>query len=361
MRIAQVAPLYERVPPVLYGGTERVVSYLTEQLVRLGHDVTLFATRDSLTSARLVAACPRSLRLDAAVVDPLAHHMIQLDQVARQASRFDIIHFHTDYVHFPVSRLAGWPHVTTLHGRLDIRDLQLVYRTFSEEPLVSISENQREPVPFANWQGTVYHGLPADRYRCRGGGDYLAFVGRVSREKRLDRAIAIAVAAGRRLRIAAKIDPVDESYFNAQIKPLLEQPGIEFVGEIGEHEKEEFIGNAAALLFPIDWCEPFGLVMIEAMACGTPVIAWRCGSVPEVIADGISGFIVDSLESAVAAVGRLDAINRRRCRQEFEARFTVERMAADYLAIYEQLAPVRAEAGMRPWPPLSPASPEAGP
>jgi glycosyltransferase involved in cell wall biosynthesis len=338
VRIAQIAPLYERVPPASYGGTERVVSYLTEELVALGHDVTLFASGDSITRARLVAPCTRALRLDTSVVDQLAHHMLLLDRVFREYSRFDILHFHIDYLHFPLSRLLGATQVTTLHGRLDLDDLQPLYREFGSMPLVSISQAQRDPIPWANWQATVHHGLPLDLHAFRPGpGGYLAFLGRVSPEKRVDRAIEIAQRAGWPIRIAAKVDRADREYFESTIQPLLSEPGVEYVGEIGEVEKTEFLGNAAALLFPIDWCEPFGLVMIEALACGTPVIAWRRGSVGEVITDGVTGFVVDSIADAVTAVSRIGTIDRPACRAEFERRFTVDRMTGDYLRVYEGL------------------------
>lgn len=338
MRIAQVSPLYESVPPKYYGGTERVVSYLTEELVAQGHDVTLFASGDSVTKARLVAPCRRSLRLDKNCIDQLSHHLLMLEMVAQRAREFDIIHYHVDYLHFPLSRRLGRPQVTTLHGRLDIPDLVPLYREFRDMPVVSISNAQREPLPFANWQGTVYHGLPLDLYTFRPEpGRYLAFLGRISPEKRLDRAIRIALRTGLELKIAAKVDRVDKEYFESVIKPLLKEPGIEYLGEIGEGEKDEFLGNALALLFPIDWPEPFGLVMIEALACGTPVIAYRRGSVPEVLEDGVTGFIVHGFEDAVRAVEEVHKIERARCRAVFEERFSARRMAQDYLAIYQNL------------------------
>jgi glycosyltransferase involved in cell wall biosynthesis len=338
MRIAQVAPLYESVPPKLYGGTERVVSVLTEELVREGHQVTLFASGDSETSARLVPACPESLRLNNGCMDQLAHHVLMLEQVFSELHNFDIIHFHIDYLHFPLSRRTGAINVTTLHGRLDIPDLQPLYRNFSEMPVVSISDAQREPLPSINWQGTVYHGLQEDRFPFhKEKGEYLAFLGRVSPEKGLDDAIKIAQRAGMRLRIAAKVDAEDKDYFESVIEPMLKDPNIEFIGEIGYPDKGEFLGNAAALLFPINWPEPFGLVMIEAMACGTPVVAYSSGSVPEVLADGVTGFLVNSVETAAEAVGRLSEIDRSRCRHTFEERFSAQRMAHDYLAIYEKL------------------------
>jgi len=338
MRIAQVAPLVESVPPPGYGGTERVVSYLTEELVREGHDVTLFASGDSRTAAELVACAPRSLRLDEAVIDQLAHQVVELEAVAAAAHRFDIIHWHVDYFHFPMSRRLGVPNVTTLHGRLDIPDLQPVYDDFREMPIVSISNDQRIPLPQANWAATVHHGMPLDELKPHlEPGAYLAFLGRVSPEKRADRAIEVARRAGMPLRIAAKVDPADQEYFDREIEPLLEQDHVDFIGEIGPDEKNDFLGNARALVFPIDWNEPFGLAMIESMACGTPVIAYRSGSVPEVIDEGISGFIVDDIEGATEAAGRLDEIDRTGVREAFERRFDVARMARDYLEVYERL------------------------
>ncbi len=341
MRIAQVAPLYESVPPRLYGGTERVVSWLTEALVRQGHDVTLFASGDSVTKARLVAPVPKALRLDASCVDQLALHLILLEEVFRRRGDFDVVHFHCDYLHFPLSRRHRQPHLTTLHGRLDIPELPRLYHEYEGEPVVSISDAQRRPLPWLNWQGTVYHGLPPGLHTFRDGpGQYLAFLGRVSPEKGVDRAIEIARRLGRPLKIAAKVDRADRDYFKEQIEPLLRRsaPLVEFVGEVGGRDKDEFLGKATALLFPIDWPEPFGLVMIEAMACGTPVIAFRRGSVPEVIDDGVTGLIVDDVEAAVRAVGRVGELSRRRCREVFERRFSDERMARDYVALYARLA-----------------------
>jgi glycosyltransferase involved in cell wall biosynthesis len=338
MRIAQVAPLFESVPPKCYGGTERVVSYLTEELVRQGHEVTLFASGDSVTKARLVPACQRSLRLDARCQNQMTYHLVMLEQVFRRAEEFDIVHFHVDYMHYPMSRREPITHVTTLHGRLDIPDLVPLYREFQDIPVISISNGQRQPLPWANWQATVYHGLPADLYRFREKpGSYLAFLGRISPEKRVDRAIEIARRVGMPLKIAAKIDRVDKDYFDSDIAPLLRDPSVEFVGEISDGAKDEFLGNAYALLFPIDWPEPFGLVMIEAMACGTPVVAYRDGAVPEVMEQGQTGFVVEGLEDAVEAVRRVPQLNRRRCRDVFEKRFTATRMAHDYLRIFEGL------------------------
>jgi len=339
MRIAQVAPLYESVPPKYYGGTERVVSYLTEELHRQGHEVTLFASGDSVSSARLVAASRRSLRLDKHCVDQMAHHILMLERVFQCAGEFDVVHFHVDYLHFPLSRRQRLAHVTTLHGRLDIPDLVPLYQEFREMPVVSISDAQREPLSWANWQATVYHGLPGDLFRFHPEpGTYFAFLGRISPEKRVDRAIEIAKRVGMPLKIAAKVDLVDEDYFESVVAPLLRDPLIEYVGEIGDGEKDEFLGNAYALLFPIDWPEPFGLVMIEAMACGTPIIAYRHGSVAEVMEEGHTGFIVTTLEGAIEAARRIPELSRKRCREVFEERFTSRRMAADYLRVYERLA-----------------------
>ena len=338
MRIAQVAPLYESVPPKYYGGTERVVSYLTEELVRQGHEVTLFASGDSETKARLVAACRRSLRLDKHCIDQLAHHIVMLERVFQQASEFDIVHFHVDYLHFSMSRRQQITHVTTLHGRLDIPDLFPLYQEFREMPVISISNVQREPLPWANWQATVYHGLPADLYRFRAEpGSYFAFLGRISPEKRVDRAIEIAKRVQIPLKIAAKVDRVDKKYFKSAIEPLLHDSLVEVVGEISDREKDEFLGNAYALLLPIDWPEPFGLVMIEAMACGTPVIAYCGGAVPEIMEEGHTGFIVEELEDAVEAARRIPKLSRKRCREVFEQRFTATRMANDYVRVYERL------------------------
>lgn len=340
MRIAQVSPLYESVPPKLYGGTERVVAYLTEALIEQGHEVTLFASGDSDSRAELVAGSPQALRLSGCS-QPLAYHIIQLDQVLARADEFDVIHFHTDFLHFPAARFLTTPHLTTLHGRLDIPELWSLYNHFRKVPLVSISDAQRRPLPFANWQATVYHGLPADLYRFDPqGGEYLAFLGRISPEKRVDRAIEIAIQAEMPLRIAAKVDAADQEYFEQRIRPMLDHPLVEFIGEVNDREKQELLGGARALLFPIDWPEPFGLVMIEAMACGTPVIAFRHGSVPEVMEEGRTGYVVESVEAAVEAVQRLDRIDRSVCREVFEQRFSSQAMAQGYLQLYERLTAV---------------------
>jgi glycosyltransferase involved in cell wall biosynthesis len=339
MKIAQVAPLYESVPPKFYGGTERVVSYLTEELVRQGHQVTLFASGDSVTQARLVEACSRSLRLDQECVDQLAHHIVLLEQVFRQASAFDLMHFHIDYLHFPLSVRQQIPTVTTLHGRLDLPDLVPLYKMFPSTPVVSISNAQRAPLPWVNWLGTVYHGLPEDLYTFQETpGTYLAFLGRITPEKGVEQAIAIAQQVGMPLKIAAKVDRVDRKYFQEVVQPLLQNNAlVEYLGEVGGDNKDAFLGEAYAVLFPIDWPEPFGLVMIEAMACGTPVVAYPRGAVPEVLEDGVTGWIVEGIEEAVQAVGRVSAISRARCRQIFEERFLASRMAQDYLRIYKEL------------------------
>jgi glycosyltransferase involved in cell wall biosynthesis len=340
MRIALVAPLYESVPPKLYGGTERVVHYLTEELVRHGHEVTLFASGDSVTKGRLVSSCPVALRLNPGRMDSLAAHFLMLEHVFRSARDFDVIHFHVDYLHFPFSRRCSTPHVTTLHGRLDLPTVSPLYEEFSEVPLVSISDAQRRPLKNANWIGTVHHGLPRDLLTYgEGKGGYLAFLGRISPEKRVDRAIEIARRVGMRIRIAAKIDAADRKYFEETIQPLFDSPHVEYVGEIAEHEKAGFLGEAQAFLFPIDWPEPFGLVMIESLACGTPVVAFRGGSVEEVVEDGVTGFIVDNIDDAVDAVSRVGEIDRTRCRKFFETRFGADRMMADYVKVYTQLQP----------------------
>ena len=341
MRIAQIAPLCERVPPNLYGGTERIVSYLTEELVRQGHEVTLFASGDSKTSAKLVPCCDRALRLNPSVKDTLPYHIIMLEEVRKRADQFDLLHFHIDFLHAPMVRQLAARTLTTQHGRLDLPDLAPFYGVFRELPLVSISNNQRRYLPHANWVGSVHHGLPRDLlpFKPRPNGGYLAFLGRISPEKGPNRAIEIAARAGMPLKIAAKVDRVDQAYWDEFIHPMVKaHPNVEFIGEIDEHEKAAFLGDAAALLFPIDWPEPFGLVMIEAMACGTPVIALRRGSVPEIVEEGVSGFVVDTVEQATAAVRRIPNLDRAKVRNAFERRFTAERMTRGYLEIYRGLA-----------------------
>lgn len=348
MKILQVAPLYESVPPKYYGGTERIVSYLTEELVQAGHDVTLFASGDSVTSARLKPQVQKSLRLSEKNIDYIAHHLLMVEQLVQCAHEFDVIHSHIDYFPYSSLRRLQTPVVTTLHGRLDLQDLVPLYEEFGDIPLVSISNSHREPLPWVNWQGTVYHGLPLNLYnyyeKSKG---YLAFLGRISPEKRLDYAIEIAERANKRLLIAAKVDKVDQEYFKTVIEPLIHSPNIEFIGEIGESEKNDFLGNAEALLFPIDWPEPFGLVMIEALACGTPVIAWPRGAVPEIIDPGKTGFIVEEIDQAVQAVEKLQNIDRKQCRQVFEEKFSAKRMAEDYLRIYQKLIGIKEETRMR--------------
>src|SRR5471030_731315 len=347
MKIAQIAPLAESVPPLLYGGTERVVSNLTEELVRQGHEVTLFASGDSQTAAELVACTDVALRLNPKVRDHMPYHLMMIDQVRRRAAEFDVLHFHIDLLQFPLIRDFADRTVTTLHGRLDLPDLLPFYRAFPEIPVVSISDHQRLPMPPVNWVGRVHHGVPADLlpFTAVPKGGYLAFLGRISPEKRPDRAIEIAVQSGMPLKIAAKIDAVDRAYWDSTIAPLVERhANVEYVGEINERQKGAFLGNASALLFPIDWPEPFGLVMIEAMACGTPVVAYRRGSVDEVVDHGLTGFIVRTIEQAVEAVSRLSELDRGIVRACFDKRFSVERMARDYLEIYRALPGVSAPA-----------------
>ncbi len=342
MKIAQVAPLVEAVPPKLYGGTERVVAYLTDALVELGHEVTLFASGDSLTKATLVPIWPRALRLDPSVMDPFAPVFMQMEMVARRASEFDVIHAHLDYFGYPLLRRLGVPSVTTLHGRLDLPELPPLYELYGDIPVVSISDSQRAPLPQANYVATISHGLPKDLLaKGSGAGGYLAFLGRISPEKAPDAAIRIAAAAGIPLKIAAKVDRVDEEYFKSTIEPLLSLDHVEFIGEISEDQKGEFLGNAAGLLFPIAWREPFGLVMIEAMACGTPVIAFENGSVPEVIEHGLTGFIAHNEREAVEAVSRIGTLDRDRIRDEFDRRFTAHHMAQNYLKLYARLARIQ--------------------
>src|SRR5476649_152312 len=338
MRIAQIAPLTESVPPKLYGGTERVVSYITEALVELGHDVTLFASGDSQTKAKLEAVWPRALRLDPAIRDRIAPHMLLMEMVRRRADDFDVLHFHLDYYSFSLFKRQDTPFVTTLHGRLDLPEQQPVFNTFNTAPVISISDAQRHPLPQAKWLTTVYHGLPETRYMPQPVEQtYLAFLGRISPEKRVDTAIRIAGRCGMKIKIAAKVDSADREYYEREIAPLMELPYVEFIGEIADDQKASFLSGAHALLFPIDWPEPFGLVMIESMACGTPVIAMRRGSVPEVLDEGVTGFIVDTEDEAAAAARRLHDLDRSRIRQVFESRFTARRMADDYLALYRDL------------------------
>ena len=340
MRIAQVAPLTEAVPPKLYGGTERVVHWLTEELVALGHDVTLFASGDSQTSAKLDATWPKALRLDGSVRDANALHMVMLERVLQKCDdeEFDFLHFHLDYYPFSLFSRQPTPFLTTLHGRLDLPEHQPVFTTFSSIPVISISDAQRRPVPQANWLGTIHHGLPEKLLSPRPvTPGYMAVLGRIAPEKGVDRAIKIAIRCGIPLKIAAKVDRADQEYYDEIIRPLIDHPLVEYVGEIGDHEKSDFLSGAIGLLLPIDWPEPFGLVMIEAMACGTPVIAYNRGSVAEIVDEGLTGFIVEDETSAVAAVARLPALSRDAVRKQFEARFTARRMALDYLAAYRGL------------------------
>jgi glycosyltransferase involved in cell wall biosynthesis len=354
VRIAQVAPLFESVPPQGYGGTERVVSYLTEALVAMGHEVTLFAAGDSVTQAELVPVVDCSIRLAARRLEWLMWHTVMLDRAFERADEFDVIHFHTDFLHYPMARLCATPSVTTMHGRLDLPDLAALHRHFADQPLVSISDSQRRQMPDAHWVATVHHGLPKDLYREGAAQEgYFAFVGRMSPEKRVDRAIEIAIACRTKLRIAAKVDAADQAYFEREIRGLLDHPLIEYVGEIGEAEKGEFIGRARAMLFPIDWPEPFGLVMIESLACGTPVIAYDCGSVAEVMDHGVNGYIVRDQDQAIEAARRIGEIDRKQCRRSFEQCFTAERMASQYLEVYRALS--RAAATIRPALQRSPA------
>lgn len=351
MRIAQVSPLYESVPPKYYGGTERVVSYLTEELVRMGHEVTLFASGDSVTSARLVSPRLQATRLDPDCQDEIVHHVLMMEQVYQAAADFDVIHCHVDYFALPLARRCPVPTLTTLHGRLDLDDILPMYREFRDLPFVSVSEAQRRPLPWLNWVGTVHHGVPKELYRFHSEpGGYLVFLGRISPEKGVEDAIRITKRAGMHLKIAAKIAKPDAAYFEAVVKPLLEHPLVEFVGEIGEGEKNEFLGRAYALLFPIDWPEPFGMVMAEAMACGTPIIAYPHGSVPEVVIPGVNGLVVHGVEAAVDAVKEVARIPRAGCREVFEERFTSARMAEEYVGVYRGL--VEMQAGM----PALPAS-----
>jgi glycosyltransferase involved in cell wall biosynthesis len=339
MRIAQISPLTEAVPPKLYGGTERVISWLTEELVALGHDVTLFASGDSRTSAQLKAIWPRALRLDESIRDPIGLHLTMLEQVRRQADEFDLMHFHLDYYPFSLFSRQPTPFVTTLHGRLDLPELQPVFSTFASVPVISISNSQRRPIPQANWIKTIYHGLPAHLLTPQPvRPSYLAFLGRISPEKMVDRAIRIAERCGLPIKIAAKIDKVDRDYFEEKIRPLMSLPFVEYIGEITDEQKSAFLSGAIALLVPIDWPEPFGLVMIEALACATPVVAFNRGAVPEIVEDGLTGFIVEDETSAVGAIGQLSTLSREQVRTRFEERFTARRMASEYLEAYRKLA-----------------------
>jgi glycosyltransferase involved in cell wall biosynthesis len=341
LRIAQVAPLYESVPPKLYGGTERVVSYLTEELVRRGNQVTLFASGDSVTSAKLQAGYPEALRLAGLAqlaANGMGMHLPMLSQVFDHAGDFDIIHCHIDYWTFPFSRLIATPTLTTLHGRLDLDELHPIYHNYKDLPLISISDAQRKPLPSMNWVSTIHHGVPRQHLHFNpNGGKYLAFLGRIAPEKRPDIAIQVARKAGIPLKIAAKVDEVDREYFKTTIEPMIQAPGVEYIGEINEMQKSEFLGNALALLFTIDWPEPFGLVMIEALACGTPVIARPCGSVPEVLRDGVTGFLASEFDDLVAAVRKVDTLSRHACHEEYERRFAVEVMAEKYQRVYHEL------------------------
>ncbi|MDZ4675965.1 MAG: glycosyltransferase family 4 protein [Oligoflexia bacterium] len=339
MRIAQVSPLFESVPPKLYGGTERVVSYLTEELIRLGHDVTLFASGDSLTAARLVSPCAKAIRQLGKNDCSLIPQLVMLEQLKREKSEYDIAHFHLDYLHYSLLREHDIPSVTTMHSRLDIAQLIPLYQEFSEIPVVSISDAQRIPLPWLNWKGTVHHGLPTDLYSLYTKPQrYAAFLGRISPEKRPDRAIEITRRAGIKLKIAAKVGYPDEDYWENFIKPLIaKSPHVEFIGEINETEKNEFLGNATVMIAPIDWPEPFGLVIIEAMACGTPVLAYRCGSTPELIKNGVNGYIVDNMSSAEKCMNKINEIDRTKCRLYFEEHFAVEKMAREYVRVYENI------------------------
>jgi glycosyltransferase involved in cell wall biosynthesis len=338
MKIAQVSPLWESVPPKLYGGTERIVSYLTEELVRQGHDVTLFASGDSVTDAKLEAPCHQALRLNTGIFNREAPLISMMEQVFSSAEQFDVIHSHLDFLAFSLSRRSPVPVVTTLHGRLDLPELVPVFRDFSDLPLVSISDSQRRPLPWCNWMGTVYHGLPSNLYTGHPeSGQYLAFLGRISPEKCPDQAIELAKRVGMPLRLAAKVDPADRAYFERVVEPLLDHPLVEFVGEVTDAQKNDFIGNAHALVCPYDWPEPFGLVLIEAMACGTPVLAYRRGSIPEVIEHGVTGLISESLDEMTAQVQDIPSIDRRRCRDMFDERFTVEQMVRNYVQLYHHI------------------------
>ncbi len=350
MRIAQVAPLWESVPPQRYGGTERIVSYITEELVNQGHEVTLFASGDSVTAARLEAICPQALRLNTGIFNRDAPITMLLEQAfGARAEDFDLIHSHLDFLGFPLARRCPTPVLTTLHGRLDLPELVPVFRTFSDMPLISISDAQRRPLAWANWLATVYHGLPEQLYSFHPQpGAYLAFLGRIAPEKCPEQAIEVAKRVGMPLRIAAKVDPADRDYFRAKIEPLMDHPLVEFLGEITDEEKNEFIGGAYALVCPYDWPEPFGLVLIEALACGTPVLAYRRGSIPEIIEDGVTGFISENVSEMAETVARVGSLDRTRCRASFERRFTARRMVQDYVSCYKKLTMKESPRGRRP-------------
>lgn len=349
MRIAQIAPAWESVPPKGYGGTERVVAYLTEELVRQGHEVTLFATADSETSARLVPIGERGVRSDANLTDATPLHVAACDRVLEMADEFDVLHFHLDLVHFPLLKYCPIPAITTFHNRLDLPELVPFFRQFRDCPVVSISLSHRKPAPYLNWAGNIYHGLPLDLYHLEKSPEgYLAFLGRICPEKGVDRAIRIANQTGLPLKIASKVDDQQRNYLETEIRPLMSLSNVEFVGEINDHQKQEFLGNAKALLFPINWPEPFGLVMIEALACGTPVIAFRNGSVDEVMEPGVSGFVCETIEEAVIAVERIRELSRARCREYFEERFSVTRMAKDYLKLYQSQMASKTEGSIYP-------------
>jgi glycosyltransferase involved in cell wall biosynthesis len=339
MRIAQVAPLHESVPPKTYGGTERILSWLTEGLIKKGHDVTLFASGDSVTRARLISIVPRALRLEPNfMVDKVGYHALMFEQVLKLAASFDIIHFHSDYAHLPYVRLMQTPTLTTTHSRLDYLPLKEIWKENNGFPVVSISQAQRGPIPWLNWQATVHHGMPEEMFTLNEKpGEYVLFLGRICPEKRPDRAIEIARKAGIHLKIAAKVDPVDREYFNKEIKPLLDGPLVEYIGEVNDSQKQELIGNAIALIHPIEFPEPFGIVMIESLACGTPIVAFRTGSIPEVVDEGVTGFVVDNVDDAVKALQKVKTLDRKRCREVFEKRFSSSRMVDDYLTIYEQV------------------------
>jgi glycosyltransferase involved in cell wall biosynthesis len=338
MKIAQISPLHESVPPKMYGGTERIVSYLTEELVERGHQVTLFASADSITKAELISPGCKALRLIKNCVDPLSYHFLMLEMIQKEMQRFDIIHYHLDYIHYSYSRKNKTPHVTTLHGRLDIPELIPLFNEFKEMPVISISNSQKQPFSEINWKATIHHGLPENKYTFNSKPeDYFAFIGRFAPEKRPEIAIELCQKTNTKLKLAAKVDRADEEYYKAIVEPLLKQPNVNYIGEINDGEKNNFLGNAIALIFPINWPEPFGLVMIEAMACGTPVIAWNHGSVSEVIEHGVNGFIVNTMDEAIEAIKNIHKIDRKKVRENFEKRFTVKKMTDEYLNAYKEI------------------------